>query len=80
MLIIDPPATAGGTDLFQVRVLTFEAQHRIERIHTRLGKNCGTKCLDERKSSFNNRGIANVLRTRLDSEYEGREVRRRTSV
>ena len=26
MLIIDPPATAGGTDCLQVRVLTFEAQ------------------------------------------------------
>ena len=26
MLIIDPPATAGGTDLLQVRLLTFEAK------------------------------------------------------
>jgi hypothetical protein len=26
MLIIDPPAIAGGTDRFQVRVLTFEAK------------------------------------------------------
>jgi hypothetical protein len=26
MLIIDPPATAGGTDRFQVRVLTFDAK------------------------------------------------------
>jgi len=26
MFIIDPPATAGGTDLLQVRLLTFEAK------------------------------------------------------
>ena len=39
MLIIDPPAIAGGTDLFQVRLLTFEAtpsrqflQDRIRQI------------------------------------------------
>jgi len=34
MLIIDPPATAGGTDLLQVRLLTFEAKPR--RISHRL--------------------------------------------
>ena len=31
------------------------------------------KSLDERKSSFNNRPLANVLRTRLESEYEKAE-------
>jgi len=35
------------------------------------------KCLDERKSSFNNRLIANVLRTRLESEYEVEKAERR---
>jgi len=29
MVLIDPPATAGGTDFIQVRVRTFEAKHQI---------------------------------------------------
>jgi hypothetical protein len=29
MLIIDPPATAGGTDLFQARSLTFEPRPSV---------------------------------------------------
>jgi len=28
MCIIDPPATAGGTDLLQAQLLTFEAKPR----------------------------------------------------
>jgi len=36
MLIIDPPATAGGTDLLQVRLLTLEAKPRGG---SRVGKN-----------------------------------------
>jgi hypothetical protein len=39
-LIIDPPATAGGADRFQVRVLTFEA------------KPCWSNFMHGRKKSF----------------------------
>ena len=36
MFIIDPPATAGGTDLLQVQVLTFETKRTWADISQRL--------------------------------------------
>ena len=38
MLIIDPPATAGGTDIIQLRLLTLEAKHWWAISHVYLDK------------------------------------------